>query len=226
MKFPLRSLANVKYDPKRGYLEMRGRKKERTLTVSTVKTFAQTLRMMALPRSSSSRTISQPRGRLLRQQELGRVPVPRADRVRHGDGRCRGAVRDEPASSSASFPRRRAARSPGGCSSSTRTPTPAKRSGSIARSSARGPTRSRFRWSISSSRPTRNSFWQSKLPGCSSVWSSHNYWKRAGCVLVSMGGVPTRAAAGSFAGWPTSRRSRYTSLSTATRTGSPTSIAH
>ena len=48
LKFPLRSLSNVKYDPKHGYLEMRGRKKERTLTVSTVKTFAQTLRMMAL----------------------------------------------------------------------------------------------------------------------------------------------------------------------------------
>src|SRR5678815_3579079 len=51
MKFPLRSLSNVKYDPKQGYLEMRGRKKERTLTVSTVKTFAQTLRMMALSKT-------------------------------------------------------------------------------------------------------------------------------------------------------------------------------
>src|SRR5262245_62619865 len=48
LRFPLRSLSNVKYDPKAGYFEMRGRKKERTLTVSTVKTFAQTLRMMAL----------------------------------------------------------------------------------------------------------------------------------------------------------------------------------
>jgi DNA topoisomerase-6 subunit A len=48
LKFPLRSLSNVKYDPKAGFFEMRGRKKERTLTVSTVKTFAQTLRMMAL----------------------------------------------------------------------------------------------------------------------------------------------------------------------------------
>ena len=47
-KFPLRSLSNVKYQPKRGYLEMKGKKKQRTLTVNTVKTFAQTLRMMAL----------------------------------------------------------------------------------------------------------------------------------------------------------------------------------
>jgi DNA topoisomerase-6 subunit A len=48
MKFPLRSLTNVKYQPRRGFLEMKGKKKERTLTVNTVKTFAQTLRMMAL----------------------------------------------------------------------------------------------------------------------------------------------------------------------------------
>jgi len=48
LRFPLRSLSNVKYDPQLGFFQMRGRKKERTLTVSTVKTFAQTLRMMAL----------------------------------------------------------------------------------------------------------------------------------------------------------------------------------
>ncbi len=48
LKFPLRSLTNVKYDPKKGFFEMKGRKKERTLTVGTVKTFAQTLRMMSL----------------------------------------------------------------------------------------------------------------------------------------------------------------------------------
>jgi DNA topoisomerase-6 subunit A len=48
MKFPLRALTNVKYQPKVGYLEMKGKTKERTLTVNTVKTFAQTLRMMAL----------------------------------------------------------------------------------------------------------------------------------------------------------------------------------
>ncbi len=48
MKFPLRSLSNVRYTPKKGHFEMAGKKKERTLTVSTVKTFAQTLRMIAL----------------------------------------------------------------------------------------------------------------------------------------------------------------------------------
>jgi DNA topoisomerase-6 subunit A len=48
MKFPVRSLSNVRYQPQRGFFEMAGQKKERTLTVNTVKTFAQTLRMIAL----------------------------------------------------------------------------------------------------------------------------------------------------------------------------------
>lgn len=48
MKFPRRSLSNVRYAPTKGYFEMVGKKNERTLTVSTVRTFAQTLRMVAL----------------------------------------------------------------------------------------------------------------------------------------------------------------------------------
>ncbi len=48
VKMPLRSLSNVKYDPKDGYFELIGKMKSRTLTANTVKTFAQTLRMMSL----------------------------------------------------------------------------------------------------------------------------------------------------------------------------------
>jgi len=51
MKFPLRTLANVRYSAKKGHFEMLGKKKERTLTVSTVKTFAQTLRMISLSKT-------------------------------------------------------------------------------------------------------------------------------------------------------------------------------
>jgi len=47
MKFPIRALNNVKYDVKKGFFELVGKNKIRTLTVNTVKTFAQTLRMMA-----------------------------------------------------------------------------------------------------------------------------------------------------------------------------------
>jgi len=48
LDMPVRSLTNVKYDVKDGYFKLLGKKKGRTLTVNTVKTFAQTLRMMAL----------------------------------------------------------------------------------------------------------------------------------------------------------------------------------
>jgi len=48
LKIPIRSLSNVDFDPEKGYLELKGAEKTRTLTASTVKTFAQSLRVMAL----------------------------------------------------------------------------------------------------------------------------------------------------------------------------------
>jgi DNA topoisomerase VI subunit A len=49
MKFPLCSLSNVRYTPKKGDFERgSGRRRSGPLTVSTVKTLAQTLRLVAL----------------------------------------------------------------------------------------------------------------------------------------------------------------------------------
>ncbi|MEE8410085.1 MAG: DNA topoisomerase IV subunit A [Myxococcota bacterium] len=48
LEMPVRSLSNVTYDKKKGYFEIGKAKKVRTLTVNTVKTFAQTLNMMRL----------------------------------------------------------------------------------------------------------------------------------------------------------------------------------
>jgi DNA topoisomerase-6 subunit A len=48
LAFPVRSLKNVTYSEQRGFFEMGRAKKVRTLTVNTVKSFAQTLRMMGL----------------------------------------------------------------------------------------------------------------------------------------------------------------------------------
>jgi len=48
LRFPQRSLNNVTYTEKRGFFELGDREVERTLTVNKVKTFAQTLKMMAL----------------------------------------------------------------------------------------------------------------------------------------------------------------------------------
>lgn len=51
LHLPVRGLANVSYSKAKGYLEIGKQKKVRTLTVNTVKTFAQTLRMMSLSKS-------------------------------------------------------------------------------------------------------------------------------------------------------------------------------
>jgi DNA topoisomerase VI subunit A len=48
MRIPVRSLSNVKYGVQNGFFELKDGMKERTLTVNTVKSFAQTLKMMAL----------------------------------------------------------------------------------------------------------------------------------------------------------------------------------
>ncbi len=48
LKSPLRSLSNVKYSGKDGYFELLGKEKVRTLTAASVKSFAQTLKMMNL----------------------------------------------------------------------------------------------------------------------------------------------------------------------------------
>jgi DNA topoisomerase-6 subunit A len=48
LRFPVRSLANVEYDKGRGYFELGKGRKARALSVNTVKSFAQTLKLMAL----------------------------------------------------------------------------------------------------------------------------------------------------------------------------------
>ncbi|MEZ5978437.1 MAG: DNA topoisomerase IV subunit A [Planctomycetota bacterium] len=48
LKFPVRSLSNVEYDEKKGYFELGKGRKARALSVNTVKSFAQTLRLMSL----------------------------------------------------------------------------------------------------------------------------------------------------------------------------------
>lgn len=47
MRFPIRSLTNVKYDLKRGHFEILNKMATRTLSYNTVKTFAQSMRLLA-----------------------------------------------------------------------------------------------------------------------------------------------------------------------------------
>jgi DNA topoisomerase-6 subunit A len=47
MRFPVRALSNVRYDAHKGYFEIRGKNSARTLTYNTIKTFAQSVRLLA-----------------------------------------------------------------------------------------------------------------------------------------------------------------------------------
>ncbi len=51
LKSPIRSLSNVTYNKKDGYFQLGSAEKTRTLTANTVKSFAQTLKMMGLSKS-------------------------------------------------------------------------------------------------------------------------------------------------------------------------------
>ncbi len=48
LRFPVRSLQNVEYDESKGYFELGKGRKARALSVNTVRSFAQTLRLMAV----------------------------------------------------------------------------------------------------------------------------------------------------------------------------------
>ena len=56
LQIPVRTLANVRYDPKRGYFELGPRLKHRGLSARTARSFAQTLKMMALSKELAERS--------------------------------------------------------------------------------------------------------------------------------------------------------------------------
>ncbi|MFW5746294.1 MAG: DNA topoisomerase VI [Nanoarchaeota archaeon] len=53
ISMPLRSLSNVTFNKNVGYFEIKGKEKKRTLTASTIKTFAQTLRLLSFSKELS-----------------------------------------------------------------------------------------------------------------------------------------------------------------------------
>lgn len=51
INMPLRSLQNVVFDPSKGFFELKGKEKIRQVSASTIKSFAQTLRLMAFSKN-------------------------------------------------------------------------------------------------------------------------------------------------------------------------------
>jgi DNA topoisomerase-6 subunit A len=193
MKFPVRSLSNVKYQPERGFFEIAGQKKERTLTVNTVKTFAQTLRMIALSKDlvenddiatkreayyvsknwEDARFSEQPESDTvmddveaffsINREQLGFIPEEKG-----GDVAGRLSVLDKDRDTGKVLR-----------IDCTRFGTGAY-SIPISVEHLRFETGARFILVI-------------ETAGMFQRLVKHNYWKKADCILISMGGVPTRA---------------------------------
>ncbi len=193
MKFPLRSLANVTYSSGTGYFKLKGKHKERTLTVNTVKTFAQTLKMMALSKElvdtddiatkreayyvsknwAEARFKEQPESDTVMEdveaffgvnrEQLGFVPEEKG-----GDVAGRLVVIDHDRDTGEEL-RIDCTRFGSGAYSIP-----------ISVEDLRFETDAQFILCI-------------ETAGMFQRLVKHNYWKSANCILISMGGVPTRA---------------------------------
>ncbi len=196
MKFPVRSLGNVSYSEKRGFLEIGRQKKVRTLTVNTVKTFAQTLRMMSLSRDLietndfatkrdayyqsknwgdamfhdqvESDTVMDDIEALFSQGEINREQL-RFVPDEHGGAVAGELVVLDPDIETGEVERIDCTRFGSGAYS---IPSSVEHLGFE--------TKAKFILAI-------------ETGGMFQRLQSHKFWKSAGCILISMGGVPTRA---------------------------------
>lgn len=190
---PLRSLSNVEYDDKSGYFQLKGAMKKRTLTASTIKTFAQTLRMMTLSRDlintqdiatkreayyvsknwGEARFKEQPESDgvmddieamfMVNREQLGFIPEEKG-----GDVAGKLIVIDKDPDSGEELK------------------IDCTKFGSGAYSvpssveDLKFETKAKFVLAI-------------ETAGMFQRLVKHNYWKKANCILISLGGVPTRA---------------------------------
>lgn len=193
LEAPLRSLSNVKYDDKLGYFELIGKKKSRTLTVGTVKTFAQTLRMMTLSKElvdkddiatkreayyvsknwGEARFTTQPESDtvmddveamlMVNREQMGFIPEEKG-----GDVAGKLIVVDKDSDTGKQI----------------KIDCTKMGSGAYSIPSSveelKFETNAKFILAI-------------ETAGMFQRLVKHNYWKKADCILISMGGVPTRA---------------------------------
>jgi DNA topoisomerase-6 subunit A len=196
IELPVRSLANVDYDADRGYLELGEATKTRTLTVKTVRSFAQTLRLMAASRQMvesddfatkrEAYYISKNWGdcRFDEQAESDAV-MDDIEALASRHGLAREQLRFYPESHGGSVA--------GHLSVIDADPETGARLeidcaglGSGAYSVPRSVERLGFRTDA-------DFILAIETGGMFQRLNNHRFWKKANCILVEMGGVPTRA---------------------------------
>jgi DNA topoisomerase VI subunit A len=196
LKMPVRALSNVSYDPKKGYFEIGDDKKIRTLSVATVKSFAQTLKMMSLSKE------------LIERNDFA------TKRDAYYQSKNWGAARfDEQSESDTVMDDIEALFSTQGVSREQLRYVPDQHGGAVAgelividRESDTGEETIIDCTKMGSGayavpswvehlkfKTTARFVLCIETQGMFQRLQSHKYWAKAGCVLVSMGGVPTRA---------------------------------
>ena len=196
IELPVRSLANVNYDAARGYLELGDSTKTRTLTVNTVRSFAQTLRLMAASRQMvesddfatkrEAYYISKNWGdcRFDEQAESDAI-MDDIEALASMHGLSREQLRFYPESHGGSVAGPLTV-----MDTDPETGDPVEidcaRLGSGAYSVPRSVERLRFRTDA-------DFILAIETGGMFQRLNNHRFWKKANCILVEMGGVPTRA---------------------------------
>ncbi|MBN1544371.1 DNA topoisomerase IV subunit A [Candidatus Woesearchaeota archaeon] len=193
LNMPIRALQNVRYDPKEGFFALEGKMKERTLTASTVKTFAQTLLMMNESRKlvetddiatkremyyisknwGDARFIDQPESdtvmddieamMLVNREQLGFIPEEKGGDVA---GELIVIDRDPETNKELKIDCTKFG------SGAYSVPSSVEH--------LKFETKAKFILAI-------------ETAGAFQRLVKHKYWKKANCILISMGGVPTRA---------------------------------
>jgi len=193
MKFPVRALGNVRYDRKAGYFQIGRRKKERALTYNTVKTYAQTLRMIATAKQAVENDD------IVTKREMYYISK-NWDEARFDEQEESDTVMDDVEAlfgvnreQLAFIPEEKGGDVAGQLTIVDRDPSTGRplridctKFGSgaysipIAVEDLRFETRAKFLLVI-------------ETAGMFQRLVKHNYWRHANCIIVSMGGVPTRA---------------------------------
>ena len=193
MLFPIRALSNVKYDPKKGFFELLGKFKTRALNVNTIKAFAQTLKMMGLSKNLlNSNDIATKREAYYVSKNWGEARFkeqPESDTVMDDVEAMFGINREQ----LGFIPEEKGGAVAGELVVIDKDPNTGHKLkidctkfGSGAYSVPTSvehlgfETKAKFILAI-------------ETAGMFERLNKHGYWKKANCILISMGGVPTRA---------------------------------
>ncbi|HLC91014.1 MAG TPA: DNA topoisomerase IV subunit A [Candidatus Nanoarchaeia archaeon] len=192
IEMPIRSLNNVEYNAKEGYFKLLNKVKSRTLTASTIRTFAQTLRMMSLSKDLvETDDIATKREAYYVSKNWGEARFreqPESDTVMDDIEAMMGVNREQ----IGFIPEEKGGAVAGELividkdDEGKRLEIDCTKFGSGAYSIPSSveelsfKTKAKFILAIETS-------------GMFERLHKHNYWKDASCILISMGGVPTRA---------------------------------